>query len=60
MAAAPSLAVAVVGAAVAGVGNGVEAVAVRTALQEQVEQRWMALMMGLQESMFRPSRGSGS
>ena len=38
MAAAPILAVAIVGAALAGVGNGVESVAVRTALQEQVER----------------------
>ena len=34
MAVAPTLAVALVGAAIAGIGNGVEAVAARTALQE--------------------------
>ena len=58
MAAAPSLAVAIPGAALAGVANGLEAVAVKTALQEQVEQRWMALIMSLSESTF--SSGSRS
>lgn len=59
MAAAPTLAVAIVGAAIAGVGNGVESVAARTALQEQVEERWMALMMSLNESLFQSIPGAG-
>ena len=59
MAVAPSLAVAIVGAAFAGVGNGVESVAVRTALQEQVEERWMALMMSLYEALFQSVPGAG-
>jgi MFS family permease len=59
MASAPSLAVAVVGSALAGVGNGIEAVSARTALQEQVEQSWMALMMSLNESMYQLVPGAG-
>ena len=59
MAAAPSLAVAIVGAAFAGVGNGVESVAVRTALQEEVEEQWMALMMSLYEALFQSVPGVG-
>jgi MFS family permease len=59
MAAAPSLGVAIVGAAFGGVGNGVEAVAARTLLQEQVEQRWMALIMSLNESLFQAAPGVG-
>jgi hypothetical protein len=59
MAAAPTLALAIVGAAVAGCGNGVEAVAARTALQEHVEAQWMALMMSLNESMFQAVPGGG-
>ena len=60
MAAAPTLAVAIVGAAIAGVGNGVESVAVRTALQEEVEDQWMALMMSLYEALFQSVPGAGS
>ena len=59
MAAAPSLAVAIVGAAIAGVGNGVESVAVRTALQEEVEEQWMAMMMSLYEALFQSVPGVG-
>jgi MFS family permease len=59
MAAAPSLALAIVGSALGGVGNGVEGVAVRTALQERVHQRWMALMMSLNDSLFQASPGPG-
>ncbi len=59
MAVAPTLAVAVVGSGLAGIANGVEAVAVRTELQEQVEQRWMALMMSLNESIFQAVPGGG-
>jgi hypothetical protein len=59
MAASPTISVALVGAAVAGVGNGIEAVAARTALQELVEDRWMALMMSLNDSMFQCVPGAG-
>ena len=59
MAVAPTLAVAIVGAAFAGVGNGVETVAARTALQEETEERWMALMMSLNESLFQSVPGVG-
>ena len=45
MAVAPSLGLAIAGAVLAGIGNGVWAVAARTALQEQVEDSWMALVM---------------
>jgi hypothetical protein len=58
-AASPTLAVAIVGAASAGVGNGVVAVAARTALQEETEERWMALMMSLNESLFQSVPGAG-
>ena len=57
MAAAPGLAVALVGAAIAGGGNGIEAVAARTTLQEQVEPSWMAMMMSLNESMYQAVPG---
>jgi hypothetical protein len=59
MAVAPSLAVATAGAAFAGVGNGVESVAVRTALQEEVEEGWMAMMMSLYEALFQSVPGAG-
>ena len=47
------------GAAFAGIGNGVEAVAARTALQEETEERWMALMMSFNESLFQSVPGAG-
>ncbi len=53
MSVAPSLAVAIAGAAVAGVGNGTMFVASRTALQEAVETGWMAMMMSLNESIIQ-------
>jgi MFS family permease len=59
MALSPSLIPAVVAAAVAGVGNGVEAVAARTALQELVEERWMALVMSFSESLNEAAPGIG-
>jgi Transmembrane secretion effector len=59
MAAAPTLAVALIGAALGGAGNGIEAVSARTALQEQVERRWMAMMMSLNESVFQAMPGPG-
>jgi MFS family permease len=59
MAAAPSLAVAVVGAGLGGVGNGVESVAARTALQEEASEGWMAMMMSLYEALFQSVPGAG-
>ena len=59
MALAPALWVAIAGAAIAGVGNGVESVAGRTALQEEVEEGWMAVMMSVNESMFELIPGLG-
>lgn len=59
MAAAPTLAVAIVGAALGGVGNGLESVAARTALQEEAEEQWMAMMMGLYEALFQSVPGAG-
>ena len=40
-------------------GNGVEAVAARTSLQEHVEQQWMALIMSLNESLLQAVPGVG-
>jgi hypothetical protein len=59
MAAAPSLGVALVGAAVAGAGNGIEAVSARTALQENVDEHWMAMMMSLDELIQQAFPGVG-
>lgn len=59
MAVAPSLLPAVVAAAVAGMGNGVEAVAVRTTLQERIEERWMARIMSFSESLNEAMPGVG-
>jgi MFS family permease len=59
MAGAPVLAAALVGAALAGVGNGVEAIAVRTTLQEKTTDTWMAMMMSLTESLQQGVPGAG-
>jgi predicted MFS family arabinose efflux permease len=59
MASAPSTGVAVVGAAAAGVGNGVWAVAIRTALQEEIDDSWMTMMMSFNESIFQVVPGAG-
>ncbi len=59
MAMAPSVAIALLGAAIGGVGNGVEIVAVRTTLQEATEQRWMAMMISLNQSIFQAFPGIG-
>ncbi len=59
MTAAPSLIVALCGAAVAGAGNSVEWVAWRTAIQERTPDRWMALMMSLADSMSMLAPGIG-
>lgn len=59
MAGAPSLAVALVGAAIAGAGNGIQLVAVRTALQEATPEAWMAMVVSLNESIFQAVPGVG-
>ncbi len=59
MAASHGLAIAAVGSCIAGVGNGIQAVAARTALQEHVDQHWMGLMMGLNESLAQGVPGGG-
>ena len=56
---APSLTVAVIGAVAGGAGNGIEAIAAHTELQEQTEQRWMALTMSLNESVTQAAPGVG-
>ena len=56
---APSLVVALCGAAVAGAGNSVEWVAWRTAVQERTPNRWMALIMSLTDSMSMLAPGVG-
>ena len=59
MAIAPTLAVALVGSVIAGVGNGIFAVAARTAVQEAVEPEWMAMMMSFNESLGQLVPGAG-
>jgi MFS family permease len=59
MAAAPSLFVALIGAALAGAGNSVEWVAARTAVQERTPDRWMAMVMSLTDSMSQLAPGAG-
>jgi MFS family permease len=59
MAIAPTLAVAIAGSALGGIGNGTMFVASRTALQEVAEDRWMALTMGLTESIIQGMPGAG-
>ena len=56
---APSLVIACVGSVVGGAGNGIEVVAARTALQEQVTSQWMAVVMGLNESIGQALPGVG-
>jgi hypothetical protein len=59
MAAAPTIVVAAAGAAVGGIGNGIEAVAARTALQEHVGHTWMARIMSFTESVNDIAYGPG-
>jgi MFS family permease len=51
--------VALIGSVLGGVGNGIEAVAVRTTLQERVEERLMAVLMSLNEALFQALPGPG-
>lgn len=59
MAVSPTLAVAAVGSAVAGGGNGVLPVAARTALQEHSPPNLIALLMSLNDSMYQALPGLG-
>jgi predicted MFS family arabinose efflux permease len=59
MAVAPDLAVGTTGSAIAGMGNGIEVVAMRTALQELAPARSMAIIVSLNESMLQAMLGIG-
>ena len=59
MALAPSLEVAIVGAAAGGAGNGIEAIAAHTELQEQADPDWMAMTMSVNESVTQAAPGLG-
>ena len=59
MAVAPSLPLALVGAAIGGAGNSVEWVAARTAVQQRTPDRLMAMVSGLTESMSQLAPGIG-
>lgn len=59
VAAAPSLIVALIGMALGGIGNGIEAVAAKTILQERTPDRWMALTMSLSDSLSQVAPGLG-
>lgn len=59
MAVAPTLVVAVVGAALVGLANGVESIAARTAVQQQASDQWMALVMSLNDSISQLAPGLG-
>jgi MFS family permease len=59
MAGAPTLAVACIGSVLGGTGNGVQWVAVMTALQEAVEDRYQARAAGLLESTLAAVPGLG-
>lgn len=59
MAAAPSIAVAVIGAALGGLSNGIEMVAARTAIQQRTEAPWMALVMSINEAVVQAVPGLG-
>jgi predicted MFS family arabinose efflux permease len=59
MALAPTIAIAVVGAVICGIGNGLQVVSMRTALQEVVSGSSMALVLSLSESTFQAVPGAG-
>ena len=59
MAAAPAIGVALVGTTLGGAGNGVQSVAARTALQEYTPEKWMAMVMSLNESVSQAAPGVG-
>jgi MFS family permease len=59
MAVSPSLAIACAGSVLGGIGNGVQWVAVMTALQEAVEDQYQARAAGLLESLLAAVPGLG-
>jgi MFS family permease len=59
MAAAPDLGIALVGAAAAGVSNGIGSVAITTELQDVVPQSWVAIVTSLGQSLGQLSPGVG-
>ncbi|MDQ6729575.1 MAG: MFS transporter [Actinomycetota bacterium] len=59
IATAPTIVIAVVGSALGGAGNGSGSVAGRTMLQEYTRQRWMGVIMGLNESVSQAAPGVG-
>ena len=59
MTTAPSLPVALIGAAIAGSGNTSESISVRTAVQERTPDRWMALITSLSDSISQMGPGIG-
>jgi len=59
IAAAPSIAVAVIGGLIAGAGNGVEAVAMRSAFQERIPERLVGVLTGLSEAVSQATPGIG-
>lgn len=59
MAGAPSIGFAIAGAAISGIGNGVQSVAAQTLLQEYTSQAWMALVMSLNQSITQVAPGIG-
>jgi predicted MFS family arabinose efflux permease len=59
MAIAPTLALGLVGAAIAGIGNGIESSAAQTAVQQRTPSQWMALIMSLYQSISQIAPGVG-
>ncbi|MGI8714595.1 MAG: MFS transporter [Solirubrobacteraceae bacterium] len=59
MAVAPTLALGLIGAAVAGIGNGIESTAAQTAIQQRAPQEWLALIMSLSQSISQLAPGIG-
>jgi predicted MFS family arabinose efflux permease len=59
MAAAPSLAIALAGSVIAGVGNGVESTAAQTAIQQRAKPEWMSMIMSLNQSVAQLAPGLG-
>jgi predicted MFS family arabinose efflux permease len=59
MAVAPSIVIALVGAVLGGIGNGVESVSMQTAIQDRTPERWMAVIMSLNEAIANVAPGLG-
>jgi MFS family permease len=56
---APTIVVAVIGAALGGIGNGGGLMAAKTMLQDYTPQRWMAMVTSLNESISQVTPGIG-